>query len=129
MYKHTHTEISQINSNLPCKSGYFCRKLNIWTPNTPLLNARIAQTRYDEIWKFAPIIFFITLCIFYIKIATSEGGDCVSLIGKHPSIYMNLNVYLSICIFINVAINLHKYKFIYINIICNTANINLSIST
>ena len=41
---------------------------------TPLLNALTAQTRCDVILNFTPIICFITIRIFYIKMATSEGG-------------------------------------------------------
>ena len=36
---------------------------NLWRP-----------TRYDVIWSFMPIIFFSTLYIFYVELATSERG-------------------------------------------------------
>ena len=42
-------------------------------PNAPF-DARGAQTRYDVIWNFAPIILCRILRIFYVKMATSDQG-------------------------------------------------------
>ena len=64
----------QVNSNLPCKFGHFWRKLNFWGAVWTCLGACGAQTRYDVIWNFVPIIFCRSLRIFYVNMATSEGG-------------------------------------------------------
>ena len=62
----------QINSKTPCKVGPAWRKLNFWAPKTTLLNGRSAQTRYDV--KFYAHHLFRKLRIFYVEMATSEGG-------------------------------------------------------
>ena len=68
----------------------------------PLLKTRSAQTRYDVMWNFTPIIFCSTLRIFYVKMATSEEGGvvCISLVGKWPylyQIYKVLYFYITVC--------------------------------
>ena len=39
------------------------------------LGACDAQTQYSVIWNFTHIVFFSTLRIFYVEMATSEGGE------------------------------------------------------
>ena len=74
----------QINPNLPYKFGYFWRKMNFWTPKTPLYDPHNAQARYDVIWNFQHIFSFSTLRIFYVKMATSEreGGSACPCLGQ-----------------------------------------------
>ena len=64
----------QINSNLPCKFSHFWRKLNFRAPITPLLDSHMSGTRYD-VFNFQHVFSFSKLRIFYVKIATSEGGE------------------------------------------------------
>ena len=47
-------------------------------PKTNFLDARGGQTRFDLLWNFTPIIFFSSLRIFYVKMATSEMGGILS---------------------------------------------------
>ena len=49
-------------------------KLNFWVPKTPLFLRHSTQTQYDAILNFTPIFCFSTLCTFYVKMATSQGG-------------------------------------------------------
>ena len=54
-------------------------------PKTTLLDARGAQTRFDDVWNFTPIFIFNTLRIFHVKLVTSEGGGevCIFLVGNN----------------------------------------------
>ena len=48
------------------------------------LDAHNLKTRYDVTWFFQHIFSFSSLRIFYVKMATSEGGVCIFLVGKQP---------------------------------------------
>ena len=64
----------QVNSNLPCKFGYFSSKMNfLGAHNAPFE----LQQHPNVIWcvmKFYAYHFFSTLRIFYVDMVTSEGG-------------------------------------------------------
>ena len=51
----------------------------------PLLDAYNSKSRFQHIFSFS------TLRIFYVNIATSEGGVCISSVGKY---LRNNNQYL-----------------------------------
>ena len=73
----------QINFNLPYKFGHFWRKLNfLGAQNAPFRRL----WRPNAIWNFTPTIFLSSLHIFYVKMATSEGGGrvCIYLVVTGP---------------------------------------------
>ena len=58
------------------ESGIFgFTKRFFWTPEVP---------KRDMIWNFTAIFIFSTLRIFYVKMAISKGGVCISLVREQP---------------------------------------------
>ena len=61
---------------------------------------------YDEIWNFTPIIFFSTLRIFYVEMATSEGwGVWIYVVRKQPRIHVFMNSPTNLLVF-----KINKYE-------------------
>ena len=74
----------KINSNLPCKFGHCWRMLKFWDGVLVHLGAFGAQTWYDVICNFTPIIFLAHWASFMSRWPLLGGGVCISVVGKQP---------------------------------------------
>ena len=87
------------------KTKNFTKKV-IYAKNEPsLLNSRGAQTRYDVTWNITPIFIFRKLRIFYVKMATFEGGGLYILSWDSAKLIFHFAFTNQIMLYINVHKN------------------------